>query len=108
MIVSPLASGFRVLFNVGNSPSALYIMLDSLFCPVAQEIEDVTQPVFLMHGLQDDTIDVRNAYEIQAHVAVRCLYPPLYVDARHNDVFALHGERMATQLRAFLRHCRAL
>jgi len=108
VLVSPLASGFRVLFSVGSSPSALFRMLDRLFCPVAQEIEDVTQPVFLMHGLQDDTIDVRNAYEIQAHVAVRCLYPPLYVDARHNDVFALHGERMATQLRAFLRHCRAL
>ena len=107
MLVSPLASGFRVLFGVGDSSSALYGMLDRLFCPVAQDIEGVAQPVFILHGLQDDIIDIRNAYTIQAHVPVRCLYPPLCVDAGHNDVFALHGSRMVLQLREFMQHCRA-
>jgi pimeloyl-ACP methyl ester carboxylesterase len=106
VLVSPLASGFRVLFGVGSSPSALFGMLDRLFCPVAQEIQDVTQPVFIVHGLQDDTIDVRNSYEIQGHVPVRYLYPPLYLDAGHNDVFELHASRMVTQLRGFMCHCR--
>jgi len=107
VLVSPLASGFRVLFGVGDSSLALYGMLDRLFCPVAQDIEGVAQPVFLLHGLQDDIIDIRNAYEIQKHVPVRCLYPPLYVDAGHNDVFALHGSRMVLQLRDFMAHCRS-
>ena len=108
VLVSPLASGFRVLFRVGSSSSTLYSMLDRLFCPVAQDVEDVAQPVFLMHGLQDDIINVRNSYEIQAHVPVRYLYPPMYVDAGHNDVYALHGSRMASKMRDFMRHCRAL
>jgi len=107
MLVSPLASGFRVLFGVGDSSSALYSMLDRLFCPVALDIGGVAQPVFILHGLQDDIIDIRNAYEVQTHVPVSCLYPPMYVDAGHNDVFALHGSRMAAQLREFMRHCRA-
>jgi len=106
VLVSPLASGFRVLFRVGSSSSALFSMLDRLFCPVAQDIEGVTRPVFLLHGLQDDVIDVRNSYEIQKHVPVRCLYPPMFVDAGHNDVYELHGSRMVSQLREFMRHCR--
>ena len=88
MLVSPLASGFRVLFGVGDSSSALYGMLDRLFCPLAQDIEGVAQPVFLLHGLQDDIIDIRNAYEIQKHVPVRCLYPPLKVRLR---IAAIHS-----------------
>jgi pimeloyl-ACP methyl ester carboxylesterase len=107
MLVSPLASGFRVLFGVGDSSSALYGMLDRLFCPVAQDIEGVAQPACIMHGRQDDVIDIRNAYTIQAHVPVRCVYPPLYLDAGHNDLFALHGSRMVLHLREFMLHCRA-
>jgi hypothetical protein len=38
---------------------------------------------------------------------MRCVFPPLYLDAGHNDVFALHGSRMVLHLREFMLHCRA-
>jgi acetyl esterase/lipase len=105
ILLSPLASGFRVLFRVGDGASSLYSMLDRLFCPVVQDIQSVRQGVLIIHGMQDQTIDIRNAYEIQAHVPMRSIYPPLYVDAGHNDIDVLHGTRMLMHIKKFMRHC---
>jgi len=105
ILLSPLASGFRVLFRVGDSASTLYSMLDRLFCPVVHDIQSVGQGVLIIHGLQDQTIDIRNAYEIQAHVPMRSVYPPLYVDAGHNDVDQLHGAQMLSHIGKFMIHC---
>jgi len=105
VLLSPLASGFRVLFDVGKSKSAFVTMLDHLFCPVLHDIEQVNEGVFIIHGLQDEVIDIRNAHEILAHVPARCAFPPLFVDAGHNDVDVLHGARMLSQLRHFMRLC---
>jgi len=111
VLLSPLASGLRVLFRIGEDDmtfaAPLVAVLDRLFCPVVQDVQGVDERVFVIHGLQDETIDVRNAYEIQAHVPARCCFPPLYVDAGHNDVDLLHGARMLAQLRVFMAATRA-
>jgi len=105
VLLSPLASGIRVLFDVGEGSSGIVAMMDRLFCPVLQNVEQVNEGVFVIHGLQDDVIDIHNAYEIQAHVPARCTFPPLFVDAAHNDVDVLHGARMLSQMRQFMRQC---
>jgi len=105
VLVSPLASGFRVLFDVGEGSSSMIAVMDRLFCPVLYNVELVSEAVFIIHGLQDKVIDIRNAYEIQAHVPARCSFPSLFVDAGHNDVDILHGARMLSQVRHFMRQC---
>jgi len=105
VLLSPLASGFRVLFDVGEGSSTMIAMMDRLFGPVLYNVELANEAVFIIHGLQDEVIDIRNAYEIQAHVQARCSFPPLFVDAGHNDVDILHGARMLSQLRHFMWQC---
>ena len=105
VLLSPLASGFRVLFDVGESSWVIVKLLDRLFCPVLHDIEQAGEGVLIIHGLQDEVIDIRNAYEIQAHVPARCSSLPLFVDAGHNDVDVLHVARMLSQLRQFMRQC---
>jgi len=110
VLLSPLASGARVLFRLGQGPSLLspiVSVLDRLCCPVVLDVQSVDESVFIIHGTQDDVIDIRNAYEIQAKVPARCCYPPMYVDAGHNDVDVLHGARMLCLMRKFMAHDRA-
>jgi len=110
VLLSPLASGLRVLVPIGEGVSfaaPLVAVLDRLFCPVVQDVQSVDESVFVVHGLQDEVIDIRNAYEIQAHVPARCYFPPLYVDAGHNDIDLLHGAHMLARLRVFLALLRA-
>ena len=81
-------------------------LLDSVFCPVVKDVRSVDQSVFVIHSLQDTVIHIRNAYEVQASVPVRSLFPPLYVDAGHNDIDVLQGAKMLIHIRRFMLHCR--
>ena len=107
ILESPLASGFRVLFDGNRLPAYVTAALDSVFCQVVQDIPLVDEHVFVIHGLHDDVIGVRNAYLLQESVATHSIYPPLYVDAGHNDVEALHGPLVMQELRRFLAFCRS-
>jgi len=107
ILESPLALGFRVLFDGNRLPEYVSAALDQVFCPVVQDIPLVDEHVFVIHGMQDDVIGVRNEYLIQQSVRTRSIYPPLYVDAGHNDVEALHGPLVTKELRRFLEFCRS-
>ena len=37
---------------------------------------------------------------------VRSLFPPLYIDAGHNDIDVLQGAKMLIHIRRFMLHCR--
>lgn len=106
ILESPLASGFRVLFDGNRLPAQVSSVLDSLLCPVVQDIPLVDEHVFVIHGVQDEVISVRNAYLIQESVRTSSIYPPLYVDAGHNDIETLHGRLVVKELRRFLTFCR--
>jgi len=106
ILESPLASGFRVLFDGNRLPVYVSAALDSVFCPVVQDIPLVDEHVFIIHGLQDEVIGVRNAYLLQECMRTNSIYPPLYVHAGHNDVESLHGPLVTRELRRFLAFCR--
>ena len=55
ILVSPLASGARVVFpNVKNG------LLDKVFCPSISRIRNVKAPLLILHGTNDEVIHISN------------------------------------------------
>jgi len=101
----PLASGFRVLCDGERLPATVAAALDRVFCPLILDIPLVTQPVFVIHGQQDLVINISNARLIQEHVRPLSSYPPLFVDAGHNDVEECAGTLLLRGIRRFQAFC---
>ena len=82
ILVCPLASGARVVFpKVKNS------LLDRVFCPTVLKIDRVTAPIFIMHGTNDEVIDVCNGRDLYEACRPRHPLPPVWVEgAGHNDI----------------------
>jgi len=70
-----------------------------------KDVRSVDQSVFVIHGLQDTVIHIRNAYGVQVSVPVRSLFPLMYVDAGHNDIDVLQGAKMLVHISRFMLHC---
>ncbi|XP_061423989.1 alpha/beta hydrolase domain-containing protein 17C-like isoform X2 [Lethenteron reissneri] len=92
---SPLASGLRVLF-----PGIARTYCFDPF-PSIEKISKVSSPVLVIHGTEDEVVDLSHGMAIHA----RCRRPaePLWVEgAGHNDV-VLHAQYME-RLQRFLTH----
>ena len=107
ILQSPIASGFRVLCPAqAYVPAPVSSMLDRVFCPVAEEIQNVNRPVFIIHGYEDRVVNIANAYCVAANVSPASVWPPLYVSAGHNDIETRHPQLMISQLEQFMHYCK--
>ena len=106
IIQSPLASGFRVLCHAHSVPDRVCRVMDRAFCPVVQEIGRVEKPVFVIHGTRDEIVCIENAYDVQSKVQTKCIYPPLYIDAGHNDIEARWPGLLIEQISQFMHFCK--
>mmetsp|Transcript_61644 Transcript_61644/g.151726 ORF Transcript_61644/g.151726 Transcript_61644/m.151726 type:complete len:256 (-) Transcript_61644:229-996(-) len=101
VLVSPLASGARVVFpNMKNS------MLDKVFCPTIAKIERVKVPIMIMHGTEDEVINVSNGKSLYDMCRPQHPLPPVWIDgAGHNDIESRYHSTFLKGLRMFLDHC---
>jgi len=106
ILVSPLASGFRVLCDANAVYDRISDAMDTVFCPSIQMIPLVTRPIFIIHGLEDSIVNVRNANDLQNRASRQSLYPPLFLEAGHNDMEDKFPEVVLKEIARFLRFCR--
>lgn len=106
ILVSPLASGARVLLNGDQLPKNVMNVMDKMFAPSIFRIQTVPSPIFIIHGTQDTVVPVRNSHDLLANMRSRFNeYPPLWVDAGHNDIECAYKNLFVSSIAAFLTHC---
>ena len=87
VLISPLASAFRVGFNEKYVPSFLSHRLDSLLFNNLKAIENIHAPVAIVHGFADEVVDISSAELLHSKIP-RCFrHAPLYISAGHNDIY---------------------
>lgn len=86
VLVSPLASGIRAFVPGYMAQADACTLLDSLFADNMHLISRVEVPVLMIHGYNDNIIDVVNTRLLQTRLGRTSVYPPLLVAAGHNDI----------------------
>mmetsp|Transcript_28485 Transcript_28485/g.68005 ORF Transcript_28485/g.68005 Transcript_28485/m.68005 type:complete len:256 (+) Transcript_28485:129-896(+) len=104
VLVSPLASGARVVFPKVKNP-----FLDKVFCPSIQKIDKIEAHIMIFHGTHDEVIDVSNGHDLYEMCRPNHPLPPVWVDgAGHNDIESRYHHVFLKGLRMFLDHCAEL
>ena len=105
ILVSPIASGARVLLPSTRLPASMMCVLDDMFAPNIKRMGLVKCPVLIVHGTEDKVVPVQNAHDLFERLKDGCDYPPLWVDAGHNDIESRFKNLFISSVNAFLRHC---
>ena len=87
ILISPLASAFRAVMSDAYVPSFLSARLDSVLFDNLKAIQSIHAPVAIVHGFDDDVIDIACAQLLHSRIPARFKHTPLYVDAAHNDIY---------------------
>ena len=87
VLISPVASAFRIVFDDTYVPSFLAPKLDGLLFNNLQSIENVHAPVAIVHGFDDDVIDISSAELLHSKIPRVFRHSPLYLSAGHNDIY---------------------
>ena len=101
-LISPLASGARVLSATRFLPESVLRRLDGEFMPVLEHMEKVTIPTCIVHGVNDTVVPVSNFYRLTRAVPSKHLHSAkLFPFRDHNDLESQSGEELITFLREF-------
>jgi pimeloyl-ACP methyl ester carboxylesterase len=103
VLVSPVASAARCIFDRKMIPNFLLQRLDAVALANINSIRNIRCPVFFVHGTRDDVVSVDNSYELLAASASD--FPPLWVDAGHNDIESRFQSLFVSSLKDFLQCC---
>lgn len=101
VLISPIASGVRVLVDSAYVPRAWQKTLDTFFADSIHRVKDIECPLLCVHGLQDRVVPIRNSYDLvrkMSHDRVRTMF----VKAEHNDIELNHGQQFLEEMRRFL------
>lgn len=107
LLISPLASAYRTMFNEKwYVPSTLTKYMDGILFDNIKNAAGVRVPVAIIHGLNDDVVDVSHVELLMNNLPSEAKYPPLKLEAGHNDIFDVKNELVITSyFRRFLAHC---
>ena len=87
ILITPLASAYRAVFDDKYIPKFFSPKLDSLLFNNLKSIENVHAPVAIVHGFHDDVIDISSAEALHSKIPHKFKHPPLYLSAGHNDIY---------------------
>jgi fermentation-respiration switch protein FrsA (DUF1100 family) len=87
ILISPLATAFRAVMSDTYLPKYVSATLDGLLFDNLKAIESIRAPVAIVHGFDDDVIDIAGAQLLHSRIPARFKHTPLYVDAAHNDIY---------------------
>lgn len=87
VLISPLASAFRTVIDDAWVPAFLSPRLDSVLFNNLKAIENVHASVAIVHGFDDDIIDISSAELLHSKIPHPFRHAPLYLSAGHNDLY---------------------
>jgi fermentation-respiration switch protein FrsA (DUF1100 family) len=87
VLISPLASAFRTVIDDAWVPAFLSPRLDSVLFNNLKAIENIHASVAIVHGFDDDIIDISSAELLHSKIPPRFRHMPLYISAGHNDLY---------------------
>ena len=87
ILISPLASAFRAVMSDTYVPTFLSARLDSLLFDNLKAIESIRAPVAIVHGFDDEIVDIAGAQLLHSRIPARFSHAPLYISAAHNDIY---------------------
>jgi pimeloyl-ACP methyl ester carboxylesterase len=105
VLVSPVASAARCVFDASFVPGFLMQRLDSVALNNLAEIRKVQSLVLFVHGRQDTLVPCDNSEVLQQAASYHSQHPALYVDAGHNDIECRHQTLFLNTLRSFVQTC---
>ena len=105
VLVSPVASAARCIFDSYMIPSFLQRRLDGVALANINHIGNVQTLIFIIHGLEDEIVPVEHSHILLAHASSNTYYPPLWVQAGHNDIECLHQNLFKMTVTEFTREC---
>ena len=103
LLFSPLTSGIRCISD--KIPLGICQALDGLFAPNINRIQDVECPIFVLHGTIDELVPIRNAHALVAAGKTKTYYPPLFLEAGHNDIEAKFSSLIISSMHDFFHFC---
>mmetsp|Transcript_16728 Transcript_16728/g.23075 ORF Transcript_16728/g.23075 Transcript_16728/m.23075 type:complete len:233 (+) Transcript_16728:296-994(+) len=101
---SPMLSGIRVISDSKSicAPASVFRTCD-LF-PNHRKIPTINAKVYIMHGLNDEVIDVGHSEQLLAKWPKERQHPPYFVDgAGHDDVFEVNPIEYYRRLKVFIK-----
>jgi|LauGreDrversion4_2_1035121.scaffolds.fasta_scaffold00055_23 pimeloyl-ACP methyl ester carboxylesterase len=103
ILVSPVASAARCVFEVKYLPDFIVQRLDAVALANIKRIGEVRALVLAIHGSADDVVSVDNTHALIAASSPDTYYPPLIVDAGHNDIECKFQSLFLETLHAFVK-----
>jgi pimeloyl-ACP methyl ester carboxylesterase len=104
ILICPLASAFRTVMVDKYFPDSVSQKFDAVLFNNLKAIENVHAPVAIVHGFDDDVIDISSAELLHSRIPAIYKFKPLYISAGHNDIY--HSETLAdvsTYLQEFMK-----
>ena len=87
ILISPLASAFRAVMSDTDVPKFLTARLDGLLFDNLKASESIRAPVAIVHGFDDEVVDIAGAQLLHSRIPARFSHAPLYISAAHNDIY---------------------
>ena len=87
ILISPLASAFRAVVSDAYIPKFLSPKLDALLFDNLKAIESIRAPVAIVHGFDDEVLNIAGAQLLHSRIPARFQHAPLYIEAEHNDIY---------------------
>jgi hypothetical protein len=87
ILISPLASAIRAVVSDAYIPSFLSAKLDSVLFDNLKQITRVKAPVAIVHGFEDEVLNITGAQLLHSRIPARFKHAPLYIEAEHNDIY---------------------
>jgi len=103
ILVSPVASAARCVFETKYLPDFIVQRLDEVALGNIKRIREVRAPVLAVHGSADDIVSVDNTHALIAACVVETYFPPLIVDAGHNDIECKFQSLFLETIQAFIK-----
>jgi len=87
ILISPLASAIRAVVSDEVVPKYILAKLDGVLFDNLQAAERVRAPVAIVHGFDDEVVDISGAQLLHSRIPARFQHAPLYIEAAHNDIY---------------------
>ena len=102
ILVSPVASAARCVFEVKYMPNFILQRLDGVALGNINHIHKVSALILMVHGINDDIVSIDNTHALMAASLPSTYYPPLFVEAGHNDIECKFSSLFLDTLQAFV------
>jgi fermentation-respiration switch protein FrsA (DUF1100 family) len=104
ILISPLASAIRAVVSEQYVPKSILTRLDGVLFDNLTAVEGIRAPVAIVHGFDDEIVDIAGEQLLHSRIPARFQHAPLYIQAAHNDIYREETVNLVTEyLQDFVR-----